>query len=304
MIYLLGVTLIAFWYGRRMSMIASFLSVLFFDFFFVPPYFSFDVTDLQYIITFVIMLVVGFAIAHLTGQLRRQTIAMRLREDRTQALYALSRDLAKSSYPEELFKISIKHIQEFFKCKAVICTPDTNKKLVVRFCGLKEADLASSEYAVARWVYEHKKAAGKSTDTLPGSNGLYLPFIGLEKTVGVIGIFPADDKQFTDPDHFHLLETFVSQTALAVEGAQLAAIALDAESKIQNERFRNLILTTFSYELPGPLTSISQTASELLKTENMSDESKRVFLMQKMRDEVERLNSLVAELPKIINYES
>ena len=303
MIYLLGVTLIAFRYGRRMSMIASFLSVLFFDFFFVPPSFSFDVTDIQYIMTFAIMLVVGFAIAHLTGRLRRQTIAMRLREDRTQALYALSRDLAKSSYPEELFKIAIKHVQEFFKCQAVIFTPDTNKKLVVRFGGLKEADLTSSEYAVAQWVYERKKAAGKNTDTLPGSNGLYLPFAGLEKIVGVIGIFPHDDKQFLDPDQFHLLETFISQAALAVEGAQLAAAALDAESKIQNERFRNLILTTFSYELPGPLTSISQTASELLKTENMSDESKRASLIQKMRDEVERLNSLVAELPKLINLE-
>ena len=76
MIYLLGVTWVAFRYGRRMSMIASFLSVLFFDFFFVPPYFTFAVADVQYIITFIVMLIVGFTIAHLTGQLSRQTIAM------------------------------------------------------------------------------------------------------------------------------------------------------------------------------------------------------------------------------------
>jgi two-component system sensor histidine kinase KdpD len=304
MLYLLGVTWVAFRYGRRMSIIASFLSVLSFDYFLVPPYFSFDVTDIQYLITFAIMLIVGFTIAHLTGRLRRQTITMRLREDRTQALYSLTRDLSKSSYPDELFKIALGHVQEFFKCRAVVFTPDANKELVVRFGELEEAASTSSEYAVAQWVYEHEKTAGKSTDTLPGSNGLYLPFIGLEKTVGVIGIFPADDKQFTDPDHFHLLETFVSQTALAVEGAQLAAAALDAESAIKNERLRNLILTTFSYELPGPLSSISQTASELLKPENINDPSKRAALIQKMRQESQHLNNLVAELPKLINLES
>jgi two-component system sensor histidine kinase KdpD len=302
MVYLLGVTFVAFRYGRRMSMIASSLSVLFFDFFFVPPYLSFAVANIEYAITFLAMLTVGFAIAHLTGRLRQQTMAMRLREDRTQALYAISRDLSKSSYPDELFKIAIKHIQEFFKCRAVVFTPDAYKKLVIRFGEAQGPYLNTSEQAVAHWVYEHKKAAGKGTDTLPGSNGIYLPFMGQEKTVGVMGIFPNDDKQFADPDQFHLLEMFVSQTALAVEGAQLAAAALDAESKIENERLRNLILTTFSYELPEPLTSISQTASELLKAENINDESKRAALIQKMRGEVERLNNLVAELPKIINW--
>jgi two-component system sensor histidine kinase KdpD len=303
MVYLLGVTFVAFRYGRTMSMIASSLSVLFFDFFFVPPYLSFAVANIEYTITFMAMLTVGFTIAHLTGRLRQQTMAMRLREDRTQVLYAISRDLSKSSYPDELFKIVIKHIQEFFKCRAVVFTPDANKKLVIRFGEAQEADSTLSEQAVAQWVYEHKKAAGKGTDTLPGSNGIYLPFTGLEKTVGVMGIFPNDDKQFMNPDQFHLLEMFISQTALAVEGAQLAAAALDAESKIENERLRNLILTTFSYELPEPLTSISQTASELLKPENINDESKRTALIQKIRGEVERLNNLVAELPKIIKFE-
>jgi two-component system sensor histidine kinase KdpD len=303
MVYLLGVTWVAYWYGRRMSMIASFLSVLFFDFFFVPPYFTFAVAGLEYIVTFAIMLIVGFTIAQLTGQLRRQTIAMRLREDKTQALYALSRDLSKSSYPDELFRIPAKHIQEFLKSQAVIFTPDANNKLRVLFGGLKDSQLTPNEYAVAQWVYQHKKAAGKGTDTLPDSNGLYLPFAGLEKIVGVMGIFPEDEKQFIDPEQFHLLETFVSQTALAVEGAELAAAAFKAESQIKSERLRNLVLTTFSYELPEPLTSISQTAAELLKLENINDESKRVALIQKMRSEVEHLNNLVAELPKLINWE-
>jgi two-component system sensor histidine kinase KdpD len=304
MVYLLGITWVAFRYGRKMSIIASFLSVLSFDFFFVPPYFTMTVADIQYIITFLVMLIVGFTISQLTGQLRRQIVAMRLREDRTQALYTISRDLSKSSSPDKLFKIALRHIQEFFRCQAVIFTPDVNEKLVVRFGGTKELGLTSNEQAVAQWVYENRKIAGKGTDTLPGSKGIYLPFVGLEKTVGVIGIFTNDDKLFVDPDQFHLLEMFISQIALAVERAQLASIAFNAKSRMQNEYIKNMLLTTFSSELSVPLTAISKTVLELLKPENINDESRRTELIQEMRQEVERLNNLIIELPEIMDFDS
>ncbi|MCX5711851.1 MAG: sensor histidine kinase KdpD [Candidatus Omnitrophica bacterium] len=304
MIYLIGVTWIAFRYGRRMSMIASFLSVLAFDYFFVPPYFSFAVASFEYIFTFAVMFAVAFMIAHLTGRLKRQTITMRRREDRTENLYALSRDLSKSSYPEELFKIALNHVERFFKCKAIIFTPDKSRKITPRFGQSKELGLDLNEMAVAQWAFEHRKAAGKGTDTLPGSNGLYLVFTGSEKTVGVIGVFSPEENKFLDPDQFHMLEMFVRQTALAVEGAQLAATAFEAESKVENERLRNLLLTTFSSELPGPLTAISQTAAELLRAENINDVVKRSELAQKLQQEVDRINSLVQELPKIIESEN
>jgi two-component system, OmpR family, sensor histidine kinase KdpD len=302
MIYLLGVTWVAFRYGRRISMIVSFLSVLLFDFVFVPPYFTFAVADVEYVLTFIVMLGVGFTIAQLTGKLRRQTVAMMLREERTKTLYALSRDLSKSSYPDELFKITLKHIEDFFKCEAVICAPDKTKKLVVQFWGSGHLGLNPNELAVAQWVYEHKKPAGKNTDTLPGSSGMYLPFLGAEKTVGVLGVFPVDEKQFVDPEQLHMLEMFVSQTALAVEGAQLAATALDAVTKVENERLRNLLLTTFSSGLSAPLTVISRTAAQLLKPENFNNESTRARLIAQMRQETERLNTLIAELPQIIEF--
>jgi len=303
MIYFLGVAWIAFRYGRLMSIIASFLSVLSFDFFFVPPYLTFAVADAQYVLTFVIMLAVGLVIAHLTGQLRRQAFLMRLSENRTQTLYALSRDLLHSSYPDELFKIALRHVQDFFKCRAVIFTPDANKKLVARFGEAKELDLFPNEPTVAQWVYENKKIAGKDTDTLAGSKGIYMPFVGAEKIVGVIGVFPSEDKQFINPEQFHMLEMFVTQAALAVEGAQLAAAAVDAEAKIMTEGFKNLLLTSFSFDLQAPLTSISQITSELLKPENLNNETKRSGLLKKIRQEAEYVNSLITNLPNILNSE-
>ena len=302
MFYLLGVTWVAYGYGRRMSIVASILSILFFDYFFVPPHFSFAVEDTQYFPAFIVVLVVGFTIAHLTGRLRWQTAAMAAHEDKTSALYALSSDLVKSSYPDELFKIVLRHVEDVFRCRVLILALDTENKLAVRFGEAQNTAFDQKEFAVAQWAYEHTKSAGKGTDTLPGSAGLYLPFVGAEKTVGVIGIFSQEEKQFIDPEQFRILQMFVKQAALAVEGAQLAAAALDAEAKIENERLKNLILTTFSYELPEPLAAVSRDAQELLKSGNMDDPQKREASIEKLRQDIDRLNELISELPGITRF--
>ena len=303
MIYLLGVTWIAFRYGRRMAIIAAFLSVLSFDFFFVPPYFTFAVDSIQYLITLGVMLTVGFIIGGLTGRLRQQTTAMRLREGKTQVLYYLNRDLAKTSNPDEIFRTALYYMEEFFKCPAVIFIPTEGKKLQVRYGDPVELSLSQNEEAVAQWVYEHKRIAGRDTDTLPGSRGVYLPLAGAEKTMGVVGLFPVEEKQLMDPDQLHILEVFVKQTALAAEGAQLALVAAKTEAEIESQRLRNLLLSTFSMDLPKPLNTISDAAAELLKFENINDKSKRSELIQKICDEARRLNDLSSEMTRIIKSE-
>ena len=160
--------------------------------------------------------------------------------------------------------------------------------------------LSSNELAVAEWVYEHKKMGGKDTDTLPGSRGLYLPFVGAENIVGVIGLFPQEAKQLLDPDQLHILEMFVNQTALAVEGAQLAAAAIKTESEIEHERLNNLLFGTFSLDLPKPLKIISDAAADLLKPENINDKPRRDELIKKIREEAKRLNDLSSEMTEII----
>ena len=157
-------------------------------------------------------------------------------------------------------------MEEFFKCPAVIFTPDKGKGVAIRFGEAAALPLNPNEEAVAQWVYEHKKMAGKDTDTLPGSRGIYLPLTGAEMVVGVIGLFPKEEKQLIDPDQLHILEMFVNQTALAAEGAQLAATAIKTDAEIESERLRNLLLSTFSMDLPAPLKKISEAAADLLKS--------------------------------------
>jgi two-component system sensor histidine kinase KdpD len=304
LIYLLGVVWIAFRYGKRVSIIASLLSVLLFDYFFTRPFYSFTLSDSQDVFTFIAMVSMSFLISGLTDRLRQQTAAMRMREDRNRILYELMQDLAKTSTPDGLFQALIHHVRIYFKLPVVIFTPSPKKELLPRFDKLEGHGLLPNERAVAQWAYEHKKMAGQGSDTLPASQGLYLPLVGLERTLGVLGIFPKEKTPFMDPERLHLLQMLVNQTALAVEGVELAFAALRAEDAIEKERVHNLLLSTFSYELPGPLSEISQAAADLLKPEIFNNEVKKNALIKLIQIRAQELNKLTAELPKILESEN
>ena len=227
-----------------------------------------------------------------------------MREERNRILYELNKDLAKTSTPDGLFQAFAHHARNHFKLPLVILTLDPRKILKPRIEKLEGIDFNSNEKAVAQWAYEHKKMAGQGSDTLPASRGLYLPFVGMERTLGVLGIYPEKENLFTNPDHLHLLEMLVNQTALAVEGAELTLATLKAGEAVEKERVQNLLLSTFSYELPGPLSEISQAADELLKPEIFGDEVKKDALIKLIRAKAQELNKLTAELPKILESEN
>lgn len=303
MVYLLGVICAAFFFGKRISFFLSLLSVLCFDYFFVPPYFTFAVADVQYVITFFVMFITGLLVSTLAERLRTQMISARLREEHNQILYALNKALSKTSDLEEVIKLAVKHLEEFCKCPVAIFGLDQKKSVIVQARGGLAFLISVNEEGVIQWVYEHGKMAGRGTDTLPGSKGIYLPLIGTEKTVGVIGVLPGDSQLLSDPRKMHFLEMMVTQTALAIEGAQLAAAMIRAEYAIENERIRNLFLTTFSYDVPQKLSSLSKRVSKLLADEEMGDEEKMKIVKQ-IRSEVEQLNALSADLHNILKSRS
>jgi two-component system sensor histidine kinase KdpD len=304
MLYLLGVAGMAYQFGLRVSIITSLLSVAAFDYLFIVPMYTFVVEDVKKdLITFSVMFIVGFTISLLTSRLRQQAIAMRLRGNRTQALYNLTRELSRTSDPKELFQAAAYQAHKFFKCKVVVFSVDMNGKLGVAIDSSRGWAADEKEQAVAQWAYDHKKIAGKNTDTMPGSKGIYLPLLGTENTVGVMGIFSQEKDQFTDPEQLHMFEMFANQTALAVEGAELAAAAIKSESDIENERLRNMLLSTFSLDLPRPLQAISAAASKLMDPGAADNASARNKLIKDILDEADRLNKLSQEMTDIIKSE-
>jgi two-component system sensor histidine kinase KdpD len=304
MVYLLGTVVVATRHGRGPALLASALSVAAFDFFFVPPYLTFAVSDTQYLVTFAVMLVVALVISGLTSRTRAQAEAARVREARTAALYAMSRDLASTRGTDDLLAIAVRHIAEVFRSRVVVLLPDGAGRLTVRTGGPAAFDVDANELAVSRWVYEHRRAAGLGTSTLPGASALYLPLVAPMGPLGVLGVRPPDRHALEAPEQLHQLETFANQTALAVERARLAEEARDAQVRVETERLRSSLLSSVSHDLRTPLAAITGAVSTIIEDGARLDAATRLELLESVREEADRLNRLVQNLLEMTRLES
>lgn len=221
MVYLLGATVAALKLGRGPASAAAVANVLAFDFFFVPPRYSFAVADFQYVVTFGVMLAVALIIANLVASVRAQTRVAGARERRTALLYAMSRELVSTRSLEDLARVATKHVAETFASHAVVLIPDADGRLQHPKRAPMAGSLLGADLAVAQWVYDKGTAAGLGTDTLPATAAQYQPLIAAEHTLGVLAVEPLQRRRLLLPEQRHLIETFAGQIALAMERARL-----------------------------------------------------------------------------------
>ena len=247
MMYLMAVTLIAIRLGRGPSVLASLVSVAAFDFFFVPPYLSFNVSDIQYVLTFAIMLIVALVISNLAVRIREQAELARHRERRTAVLYAMSRDLATHRGTAMLTQVAVKHLREVFDGQVAIFLADDERRVRLQRGEQLFFEFDPKESGVAQWVFDHNERAGSGTDTLPGASALYLPLVGSAGPIGVMAVRPKDTALLLDPEQLHLLESLVNQVALAIERTRLSDEAQQAHVRVETERMRNAILSSVSH---------------------------------------------------------
>lgn len=266
MLYLLGVIFAAVRLGRGPAVLVSLLSVGAFDYFFVPPTFSFSVSDTQYVLTFVVMLTAALVISHLTTSLHFQARVASWRERRTSAIYAMARELAAALTTSQILEIGGRHVHDVFQARVAILLPDSNEKVRQP---VEEVDTAivpvHVDLDVAQWVYDQQKSAGQGTDTLPATDALYLPLRAPMRTRGVLVVQPRDVRQIAVPEQQRLLDTFAAQIALALERVHYVAIAQDALINMESERLRNSLLSAISHDLRTPLTTIVGFSSVLAR---------------------------------------
>ncbi len=304
MVYLLGVVFIASRTSKWPSLFAALLSVAAFDFFFIPPFYSFAVSDIRYFITFAVMFIVSFVISRLTLRVRQQAAAARLRERRTAALYNLSRDLVRERGAMRLSEIAMKHIGEVFDSQVTILLPDDQNRLAPAAGGTFTFTPGQQELSVAQWVYEHRQPAGLGSDTLPGAKALYLPLIASAGVIGVIGILPKSAPDGFEPEQLHYLEAFANQTAIAVERSFLGEAAQQALLKAETESLRNTLLSSISHDLRTPLSAITGAASTLLQRDVMLDTDSRLDLVKTIQEEAEHLNRIIKNVLDMTRLES
>jgi two-component system, OmpR family, sensor histidine kinase KdpD len=302
MVYLLGIVVVAMRTGRGPSLMAAVLSVAAFDFFFVPPHFTFAVTDARYLFTFLVMLIVSLVISDLTVRTRSQAEAARHRERQTAALYAMARELASTREVDALAGVAIRHASEVFHGQVVLLLPGAGGSLEP--AAGAQFDTDANDLGVARWAFEHRQPAGLGTATLPGASALYVPLLGSTGPVGVLGFRPPDRNAMDEPERLHQLETFAAQTALALERARLAREAQEAEIRVESERLRNSLLSSVSHDLRTPLATITGAVSTILDARGRLDAQTERELLESVRDEAERLNRLVQNLLEMTRLES
>jgi two-component system sensor histidine kinase KdpD len=293
MVYLLGVVFTASRTGKGPAFLATLLSVLAFDFCFVPPRYTFAVSSTNYLVTFAVMFAVAFVIGRLTLKVRDQAKAARHRERRTAALYSLSRKLVHERGIEQLSAIAMKHISEVFSSHVVVLVPNERGNLTVPATGPGTFALDQKELSVAQWTFDHRQRAGLGTDTLSGARALYLPLAAASRTVGVIGILPGPVHSFFDQEQVHVLESFANQIAMAIERASLAEEAQEALLKAETETLRNTLLSSVSHDLRTPLAAITGAATTLLQKDVTFDASQRQELLQTIYEEAEHLNQII-----------
>jgi len=303
MTYLLAIVAIAARYGRGPSVVASVVSVAAFDFFFVPPYFTFVVADTQYLLTFTVMLVVGLVISGLTARIRRQAEAARQREQRTAALYAMSRELAATGDVDALIAIAARHLTEVFGAEVAVLLPDAEGTLEVRRTEGRPA-LEENELTLSRWAFEHGQPAGLGAARSNGARAVHVPLLGPRGPIGVVSVRPPGRDALTAPEPLRQLETFVNQTALALERTRLANEAQDARVRAETERLRSALLTSVSHDLRTPLAAITGAATTILESGARLDARVQQELLESIRDEAERLNRLVQNLLEMTRLES
>ncbi len=292
MVYLLGVSFVATRHGRRPSAVAALLSVAAFDFLFVPPYLTFAVADTQYLVTFGIMLGVSLLISTLAARVRAHAEAVARREQRTQALYALSRDLASADSAEAVASAVSRHAAELLEGPAEVLLPRVDGRLA-RADGEAPRDLR--EAAVAQWAFEHGRTAGRGTDTLPGSSAIHVPMRGARQVVGVLVVTAAEALFPLTPDQVDLLEGLAGQAASGIERVRLSENAEQARLAIETERMRNTLLSSLSRDLRSPIAAISGAARSLLQPEALTPEGER-GLKEAIYAEAERLDQLATNL--------
>ena len=219
MLFMLGVVFIAWRRGLRPAIFTAVIGVVAFDFFFIPPYLSFRISDTEYLITFAGMIIVGALISLLVARAHEHADAAQIREKETGTLYALSQDLAVAMNVNSIVAAVAKHINGIFQWECVFLLPEGDE-LVVREAspGLR---LDADDIAVATWAYQHGTVAGYDTDTLHGSRLRYIPLKSTQGVLGIMGVKPAEPEGVITHEQDRILMAFANQTALALERVNL-----------------------------------------------------------------------------------
>ena len=300
MIFLLAVVFTAVRFGRGPAVLAAFLAVGAFDFFYVPPRFTFSVSDAQYLLTFGVMLVVALVIGQLTAVLRFQARVATSREERMRGLYEMSRDLSGALMAEQVAEVAGRFMKAEFDANAALLVADLEDRVGTAVSAPSLP--AGIDPAIAQWAFDHAEAAGHGTNTLPASAILYLPLKAPMRIRGVLAVEPRDPGRLAGPEQRRLLDTCASLVAISLERIHYVDVAQSTTVQMESERLRNSLLAAISHDLRTPLSTLIGVADSMVLMAEPG--TRQAELAESMREASMRMNSQVSNLLDMARLQS
>ena len=303
LVFLTAVVSVAARYGLWPSLLASVAASLCYNFFFLPPVYTFTITDPTNIAAFFFFMLIALLVSNVAARVRSQADTAIGRVRTTESLYAFSRKLASTATLDDVLWATAYQTALMLKVRVVLLLTEEGV-LTVKAGYPPEDQLDQADLAAANWARDNDRAAGRGSDTLPGAKRLFLPMRTGRGAIGVIGIDDDRTGPLLTPDQRRLLDALVDQGALAIERVLLVEDMDRVKRTVESDRLRGALLTSISHDLKTPLASVLGAASTIRDLDaGLTDEEKR-DLLATVIDESERLNRFIANLLDMTKLES
>jgi two-component system, OmpR family, sensor histidine kinase KdpD len=303
LVFLTAVVSVAVRFGLWPSLLASVAASLCYNFFFLPPVYTFTITDPTNIAAFFFFMLIAILVSNVGARVRTQAVTAIGRVRTTESLYAFSRKLAGTATLDDVLWATAYQIALMLKVRVVLLLPEDGV-ITVKAGYPPEDELDKADLAAANWAWGNDRPAGRGSDTLPGAKRLFLPMRTGRGPIGVIGIDDDKTGPLLTPDQRRLLDALVDQGALAIERVLLVEDMDRVKRTVESDRLRAALLTSISHDLKTPLASVLGAASTMRDLSgDLSDAEKR-DLLGTVIDESERLNRFIANLLDMTKLES
>ncbi|MGT2435502.1 DUF4118 domain-containing protein [Bradyrhizobium betae] len=303
LMFLTAVVAVAVRYGLWPSMLASVAASLAYNFFFLPPVYTFTITEPTNVAAFAFFMLIAFVVSNVAGRVRTQADTAIGRIRTTEQLYAFSRKLAGTATLDDVLWATAYQAALMLKVRVVLLLPEEGL-LTVKSGYPPEDDLDQADLAAANWAWSNDRPAGRGSDTLPGAKRLFLPMRTGRGAIGVIGIDNDRTGPLLTPDQRRLLDALVDQGALAIERVLLVEDMDRVKRTVESERLRSALLTSISHDLKTPLASVLGAASTMRDLAGALSDTEKRDLLATVIDESERLNRFIANLLDMTKLES
>ena len=303
LVFLTAVVIVAVRYGLWPSLLTSLIASLAYNFFFLPPIYTFTITDPTNVIAFFFFMLIAILVSNVAARVRTQADTAIGRIRTTEQLYAFSRKLAGTATLDDVLWATAYQTALMLAVRVVVLLPDDGL-LTVKAGYPPEDELDKADLAAANWAWSNDRPAGRGSDTLPGAKRLFLPMRTGRGLIGVIGIDDDRSGPLLTPDQRRLLDALVDQGALAIERVLLVEDMDRVKRTVESERLRSALLTSISHDLKTPLASVLGSASTMRDLGSSLSDSEKRDLLATVIDESERLNRFIANLLDMTRLES